>query len=412
MQAQTESTKQPQRGAHLPPQKRRHHRRRIGIKISIIALLLAGLYCFAVFSQVPFVKKWRDIYIETAMGTMTHQWLATAFIPDSVIDEVMDTRSDIENKQESIETNWTVEAPHEHTEKTDWTQLKEKFFALYPEIDRDSFNRYFDSHAEECLTEDGYLLIDKAGLDDESTGIKSIHGDEVLAIDTVNGITILKVAGDEYVGRLAIIKDPAQVGMGLSWNFGQSGTIISQIAQGSGAVLAINASGFYDPEGQGNGGTPHGLVIKDGQQLWDWVDQPGERVIGFDTDNQLNLGSYAYSSSYRDAVQFSPVLILDGEKLISGSSGWGMQPRSAIGQTKDGQVLMLVVDGRQPGYSVGCTMGDLADILSRYGAQQACNLDGGSSSIMYYNGRRISRPSGGDKENGRLLPNAWIVKPR
>ena len=57
-------------------------------------------------------------------------------------------------------------------------------------------------------------------------------------------------------------------------------------------------------------------------------------------------------------------------------------------------------------------MGDLADIMERYGAEQACNLDGGSSSIMYYNGRKITRPSAGDKQNGRLLPNAFVVSPR
>ena len=405
-------------GAHLarkeaspaPEKKRGKHR---GKKIALFALLLAGLYCLAVFSQIPFIKKWRDIYIETAMGTMTHQWLATAFIPGFVIDGVMDTRTDIEDEQKNIETNWTIQLPPaEHIEKKDWSDLKAKFFSLYPEIDQTSFNTYFDAHTDEWLPGDGYLVIDQADPDAKSTGIFSVYGDEVLAIDTLNGITIMKVTGDDYVGRLAIIKDPSQVGLGLSWNFGESGTVISQIAGANNAVLAINASGFYDPDGQGNGGTPHGLVIKDGQQLWDWVDEAGDKVIGFDYNNQLNIRNFSSSSSFRDAVQFGPVLVLNGQAALSGSSGWGMQPRSAIGQTEDGQVLMLVVDGRQPGYSVGCTVGDLAEVMLRYGAQQACNLDGGSSSIMYYNGRKISLPSGGDKINGRLLPNAFIVRPR
>ena len=106
------------------------------------------------------------------------------------------------------------------------------------------------------------------------------------------------------------------------------------------------------------------------------------------------------------------MLVYDGIKAVEGSAGWGISPRSAIGQTKDGQVLLLVVDGRQPGYSIGCTMGDLADIMLRYDAYQACNLDGGSSSIMYYNGRKITKPSSGDKENGRYLPDAFTVAAR
>ena len=396
-------------GAAKPKKRKsRGHRLRVA---AMTALLLAGLYCIAVFSNIPFIKKWREIYIETAMGTMTHQWLATAFIPGFVIDEVMEARSGLEDDQSGYETNWSVGSLSGADHSLKWSKLKKSFFKQYPEIDEDSFNEYLDEHGDECLV-GGYLLIDKAGLDDGGTSIRTIHGDEVLAIDTVNGITIVKVTGSEYVGRLAIIKNPAQVGLALSKNFGKSGSIIADIAESSGAVLATNASGFYDPGGHGNGGTPHGLVIKDGELLWDWVGQGGDKAIGFDKKNQLNIENYQKDNDFRDAVEFKPVLVLDGEKVISGSAGWGMQPRSAIGQTADGQVLLLIVDGRQPGYSIGCTMGDLADIMERYGAQQACNLDGGSSSIMYYNGRKITKPSAADKTNGRLLPNAFVVSPR
>lgn len=391
------------------PKKSRAQRLRTAVTA---LLLLCGLYCIAVFSDIPFIKKWREIYIETAMGTMTHQWLATAFIPDFVIAEVMDTRTDIEGAQNGIETDWTMDSLSNADKKIKWSKLKKSFFKLYPEIEKDSFNAYLDEHEDQCLTEDGYLVIDKAGLDDEDTGIRTVHGDRVLAIDTENGLTIIEVTGSEYVGRLAIVKDPGQVTLGLSENFGKSGSVIADIAEANDAVLAINGSGFYDPGGHGNGGTPHGLVIHNGELLWDWVGQGGDKAIGFDKNDQLNIRSYQPDNDFRDAVEFKPVLVLDGEKIISGSAGWGMQPRSAIGQTDDGQVLLLIVDGRQPGWSIGCTMGDLADIMERYGAEQACNLDGGSSSIMYYNGRKITKPSAGDKQNGRLLPNAFIVKSR
>lgn len=375
-------------------------------------LLVAGLYMIAVFSDIGFIKKWRDIYIETAMGTMTHQWLATAFIPGFVIDEVMGTRTDIEFNQDAIDTDWTISHLKGADKKTAWKKLKKQFFDIYSEIDEGSFDAYIDGpEGDSAIDGEGYLLIDRAGINDGPTGIKTIHGDDVSAIDTRNGVVIIRIKGDDYVGRLAIVKDPSLVELALAKNFPSVGSQISEIAEGSGAVLAVNASGFVDPEGHGNGGQPYGLVIKDGKALteraWD-----NSKTIGFDYDNVLQIGKYKEGVSLRDAVEFKPVLVLNGEKVISGSAGWGISPRTAIGQTKDGQVLIAVIDGRQVGYSIGCTMGDLADIMLRYGAYQSCNLDGGSSSIMYYNGREISRPSAANKEKGRRIPNAFIVKAR
>ena len=98
-----------------------------------------------------------------------------------------------------------------------------------------------------------------------------------------------------------------------------------------------------------------------------------------------------------------------GDLLISGSSGWGLQPRTVIGQTRDGQLMLSVVDGRQPGYSLGITIGELSDIFYRYGAYQACNLDGGSSAVMYYRGRIITHSSAANSERGRHIPDGWIV---
>ena len=390
---------------------KRTPRQRIIRAVSAV-LMIAVLYCTAVFSNIPFIKKWRDIYIETAMGTMTHQWLATMFIPRSVIDRVMDTRSDIEINQDDIDTNWSSGSLHGADKKVKWSKLEKKFFDTYPEIDKKSFEDYMDSHSEDdAVTSEGYLVIDEADVGSKGTGIRTTSGDDVLAIDTKNGIVIIRVAGAEYEGRLAIVKDPAQVGLGLAADFGNTGAIIADIAKQNKAVLAINASGFYDPEGHGNGGMPHGLVIKDGKTYSNFAGG-NNKTIGFDYDNDLQIGKYKDGVKLRDAVEFKPVLVLDGKKVIEGSAGWGIQPRTCIGQTKDGQVLMMVIDGRQAGYSIGCTMGDMADIMLEYGAYQACNLDGGSSSIMYYNGRKITKPSAANKENGRRLPDAFIVYER
>ena len=113
----------------------------------------------------------------------------------------------------------------------------------------------------------------------------------------------------------------------------------------------------------------------------------------------------------RDVVEFRPALIVNGEKVVSGSSGWGIQPRSCLGQRSDGSVLMLIVDGRQIGYSIGATVGDCADILEKYGAINAANLDGGTSAVMVYKGQELTKPSNGNAP-GRFLPNGFIIMPR
>ena len=376
-----------------------------------ILVMVAGLYGIAIYSDIPFVRKWRDIYIETAMGTMTHQWLATAFIQEEVIEEVMDTRVDIETAQEEIDTRWEAKPLKGAEKKTKWEKLRKSFFDLYSEIDRESFEQYIEKNGEDCIDEEGYLVIDQADIGADATGIVTVQGNPVMAVDTRNGITIVKIKGGDYEGRLAIVKNAAQIGLELAPGFGDVGAVISTIAQRSEAVLAVNASGFYDPEGQGNGGIAHGLVIKEGKTYSDFAGG-NNKTIGFDYNDNLQIGIYRDGQNLRDAVEFKPALIYDGTKMVEGSAGWGVAPRTAIGQTKNGQVLLLVVDGRQVGYSIGCTMGDLADVLLCYEAYQACNLDGGSSSIMYYNGRKITRPSAANKEDGRRLPNAFVVTPR
>jgi len=377
-------------------------------RVFICFLTLVVLYSVFVFSDIPFVAKWRTIYIETAMSTMNHRWLATAFIPGSVIDQVMQGRDNFEEMQGSLESDWAVSTYSARELYRPWKKAEKSFSTIYSEIDRQSFDDYLDEHADEVLNEAGYLVIDKADLHDDGTTIKTVYGDQVLAIDTVNAISIIKIKGDGYVGRLAIIKDPSRVGVGLSEDFGKKGALVEDIAKYNDAVLAINASGFYDPSGHGNGGNVFGLVVQNGEIL----NKPlggTNKTIGFNRGDELNIGRDGVNASFRDAVEFKPALIINGEVLVSGSAGWGIQPRSAIGQTKKGEVLLLIIDGRSPGYSLGCTLGEVAKILDRYGAYQACNLDGGSSSLMYYNGREISRPSAANKTKGRNIPDGFVV---
>ena len=102
-------------------------------------------------------------------------------------------------------------------------------------------------------------------------------------------------------------------------------------------------------------------------------------------------------------------MIVDGSKYVQGTFGYGLQPRTAVGQTLSGEFLMLIVDGHQVGHSIGATVNDVAEVMLRHEAYQAMNLDGGSSSIMNYRGKTISKPSS-KNSLGRYLPNAFICK--
>ena len=118
----------------------------------------------------------------------------------------------------------------------------------------------------------------------------------------------------------------------------------------------------------------------------------------------------AIAEGMMDAVEFGPNLIVNGKvSKIHGDGGWGTAPRSVIAQRKDGIVLFLIIEGRLPGYSTGATMNDVIDILLRYKAYNAANLDGGASSTMSVEGKLWNKPSAGESYGGRTVSNAWIV---
>ncbi len=391
--------------------RRRKATRAVGIVTALI-IFFTSMYCFLIYSSIPFIEKWRTIYIETAMGTMTHHWMAEAFIPQNVIDSVMNARENVIKTQSGLNSTWVDDTPEEEKidyalAKRPWKELEPEFSTYYSEIEETTLKEYLANHSD-AVNEEGYLFIDEADYGDEDTGIRTVNGDEVCALDTKNGVVIITLRGDTYYGKLAIVKDAAQVGVAavdLENNY--SGDYVANIVENNDAVLGINASGFYDPDGTGDGGQPYGMIFSNGKKI---VGRSGcsMKVISIDKDNRLNV-SDTKPKGVREAMQFDPAMILNGDLLISGSSGWGLQPRSVIGQTKDGQMMLSVVDGRQAGYSIGITLGDLSDIFYKYGAYQASNLDGGSSSLMYYDGRPITRSSAADSEHGRHVPDAWVV---
>ncbi|MCT8976598.1 phosphodiester glycosidase family protein [Clostridium sp. CX1] len=226
--------------------------------------------------------------------------------------------------------------------------------------------------------------------------------------------------GRKFKGYMLIIHDPTRVKVGYSQKIGQAGELTSQIAKRNGAVAAINGGGFVDSSSEGSqwtgtGGKPVGIIMSDGKTVYSDMEDETTKVeiMAITKDGVLLVGPHSLSEMKKlgvtEAISFGPSLVVNGRGTIkSGDGGWGIAPRTAIGQRKDGAILMLVIDGRQT-KSAGATLKDVQNIMLQYGAVNATNLDGGSSSTMYYEEEVINNPS--DPLGERSIPSAIYVKP-
>ena len=211
--------------------------------------------------------------------------------------------------------------------------------------------------------------------------------------DAQDGMQFHIISGSTYKAYVLIVKDPARVYVGTSSDYksGQIGARIFDITARDNAIAAINGGEFFDVGGQGTGDNPIGLTYSRGACVWD--DGYRRTFIGFDKDNNLVVSekmtrTQAEQLGIRDAVSFQNGNVLidhDGEniELYYADSNTGTAQRTAIGQRADGAVILLVTDGRTAS-SLGATHNDVIDIMVSYGAITAGMLDGGSSSMMYY----------------------------
>lgn len=227
-----------------------------------------------------------------------------------------------------------------------------------------------------------------------------------------DGIRIEDVTGNTFKGKMMIIKDPSRVYVGSLEKYGSDvhGKTLIEFAEEQKAIAGTNAGGFNDPGGNGLGGIPDGIVISGGELKWGSLESKYE-VIGFNNDNILVVGEMtgkqAVDMGIRDAVSFGPILIVNGSPVAVSGTGGGLNPRTAIGQRADGAVLLLVIDGRQAS-SIGASMNDITNVMLQYNAVNAANLDGGSSSLLYYNGDILNVSS--SLVGMRGLPTVILVK--
>ena len=205
-----------------------------------------------------------------------------------------------------------------------------------------------------------------------------------------DGIIVEPVRGEGYSGYMMVVLDPSRVIMGsVPKSYGARGYTVADMVAQFDAVAGINAGGFEDPDGKGNGSIPNTMVVYEGE-IYYANKGVQDGFVGFDADHIMHVGKLTAKDvkekNIQYGVSFGPVLISNGEPATLTS---GVNPRTAIGQRSDGAVLMLVIDGRQV-ISLGATYSDLIEIFQEYGAVNACNLDGGSSTLMWFGGDYIN----------------------
>ena len=227
-------------------------------------------------------------------------------------------------------------------------------------------------------------------------------------LSSEDGVEVYSVKSGTYSGYMMVVLDPARVTVGTCRDkfTREKGLQLKDIAKRYDALAAINGGGFEDSGGTGNGGKPVGLVISGGKVMHTGDAGKYDITVGFNQDN-IMVESSAKKKGIRDAITFGPALIVNGEPVSVKGQSSGLNPRTAIGQRSDGAVLMLVIDGRQAS-SLGATYSDLISIMLEYGAINAINMDGGSSSLMYYKGEYLN--TGVSLTGSRNMPTAFIVR--
>ena len=225
-----------------------------------------------------------------------------------------------------------------------------------------------------------------------------------------DGLILVNVPGDTYTGYMLIVLDPARVVLGCDpKNIGMKGHTVQEYVEMFNAVAGINGGGFDDPNGQGNGSMPDSAIVSAGE-VYAAYNGIGTGFVGIDKNNILQVGFSSVAEltdrSIRDGTSYGPILVVNGESVDPDFLKSGLNPRTAIGQRSDGAILMLVIDGRQPN-SLGATYADEVEIMMRFGAVNACNLDGGSSSMLWYEGKYVNNSA--SVIGIRPIPTSFVV---
>lgn len=329
-------------------------------KSTILFILLDLLVAACFFIMYGPWDTVRNLFVNTALRTMEHQYYANIFYSDKTIQNI---------------------------------QNSNYFVAIEEEVNLDDIvintgekEKYKDEYEEELFT-------------------RNNKDDLYKVINLKIGLT---------KGYLVAIYNPEKVKTIATkeFNNGGHGEKTLTMCNRYGGVVCINSGGFID-NGYGSD-IPIGIVIEDGKLTWG-DSSARDNIIGITNEGKLKLmanatASEALDAGVRDAVVFGPFLIVNGTPLEIVGDPWGRAPRVAIAQRKDGVMLFLVVDGEN--YINGASLQDMVDILLKYGAYNAANLDGGQSSSLVIDGKLYNNPpAAAKKQGGRFVVTGWGLIP-
>ena len=297
---------------------------------------------------------------------------------------------------------------------------------------------------EETLTAITSSEEDSNTADTTDTSLVTINKSGVLSgtsdewANHPDGVYIERYSGATFNAHIMVVRDPSKVFMGRSaerYSTEIPGKRLNEVmAEADESIIAAINAGAFNDDGTANsyvGSVPAGIVYSEGEFICNQyrgnipVAETGGGFVGFNDDDILVVAksmteAEAENLNIRDGCEFGPPLIINGEvnqEAYNKASGWN--PRTAIGQREDGAVIFVCIDGRQAG-SVGGTYKDVTDIMIEYGAVNACNLDGGSSSVMLYRDTQGLYGEAGEvqminnysvlQSQPRRMPNYWLVR--
>lgn len=294
-----------------------------------------------------------------------------------------------------------------------------------------------DEMVEEIKNGKDYALAEEVTNTDMVTINKngSLSGNSNEFANFPDGVYFKDYSGSTFNAHIMVVQDPSKVFMGTStekFTTSIPGKRLNEVmAEADDTIIAAVNAGAFNDDGTANdyvGSCPAGLVYANGKAVWTTGKPPAETgggFVGFTKDNILVVAksmtqAQADELGIRDGCEFGPPLIINGEvNMDAYNNASGLNPRTAIGQREDGAVIFVCIDGRQAG-SPGGTYGDVIDIMTEFGAVNACNLDGGSSSIMMYRDMHGLYGTAGEvqtmnsysvlQSKPRRMPNYWLVR--
>lgn len=270
-------------------------------------------------------------------------------------------------------------------------------------------NEYESSNDYQKITFNNSLIIDT----NEEKVYDNKYEAEIQNRRENNDYKIIDLTVANNKGWLVVVYDPSDVHIMKSRAFktpnNDGKENIIDMTKRYGATIGVNGGGFYD-DGKVSKDIPFGYIIENGKVIYKSHSRESD-IIGMSNDNKLMLvhatGEKAVEMGMRDGLEFGPFLIIDGKRQIN------LKPtkaaRNMIAQRDDGIILFLVTDGLS--YS-GITFNEGIDVLEKYGATTAANLDGGASTQLVVNGELLNSPKnalGIPIPKGRTVVNGWGV---